>query len=109
AAGGLATDRQRAGNRQVRPVAAAGLPHRADVRRAHRNDFPVRGPTMMSRKTRLILAVAVAAALFGYRALKHQPGAEADAPPAGSAAAAPVEPVKPVMLGEIAFTPCSLS
>jgi len=63
----------------------------------------------MSRKTRLILAVAVAAALFGYKALQKKPAEDAGSAAATAQAAAPVEPVKPVMLGEIAFTPCSLS
>jgi pimeloyl-ACP methyl ester carboxylesterase len=64
---------------------------------------------MNSRKTRLVLAVAVAAAIFGYKAMQQKPGADADKAPAGKQDAAPVEPVKPVMLGKIAFTPCSLS
>ena len=66
----------------------------------------------MSRKTRLILAVAVAAALFGYKALQKQPAEDAGnaaAPAQAAHEAAPVGPVKPAMLGEIAFTPCSLS
>ena len=64
---------------------------------------------MNSRKTRLILAVAVAAALLGYRALA--PDKSAGDAPAGdrTAPAAPLAPVKPVMLGKIPFTPCSLS
>ena len=65
---------------------------------------------MMSRKTRTILAVAVIAGVFGYRAMQHKPDAP-DAPDAaaGKADAAPVAPVEPVKLGSIAFTPCSLS
>ncbi len=60
---------------------------------------------MNSRKTRLVLAVAAAIALFGYKALQQKPGT--DQPSKQNAA--PVDPVKPVMLGKIAFTPCSLS
>ena len=59
----------------------------------------------MSRKTRLILAVAVAAALFGYKAMKPKEDAakhaDANAPVAAG-------PVKPLMLGKLALTPCSL-
>ncbi len=64
---------------------------------------------MNSRKTRLILAVAVAAALFGYKALNQKPGVDGDSSAAADKAAAPVAPIQPVMLGKIAFTPCSLS
>jgi pimeloyl-ACP methyl ester carboxylesterase len=60
---------------------------------------------MNSRKTRLVLAVAAAIALFGYKALQQK--SDTDQP--GKQDAAPVDPVKPVMLGKIAFTPCSLS
>lgn len=63
---------------------------------------------MNSRKTRLVLAVAVAAAIFGYKALNPKSG-DKDAAGKSNAALAPVEAVKPVMLGSIAFTPCSLS
>src|SRR5690606_2674320 len=69
---------------------------------------PTRGAVpMMSRKTRTILAVAVIAGVFGYRAMQHKPDAPDAA--AGKADAAPVAPVEPVKLGSIAFTPCSLS
>ncbi|SBV37208.1 TAP domain-containing protein [uncultured Stenotrophomonas sp.] len=61
---------------------------------------------MMSRKTRTILAVAVIAGVFGYRAMQHEPDAPDAA--AGKADVAPVAPVEPVKLGSIAFTPCSL-
>ncbi len=64
---------------------------------------------MNSRKTRLILAVAVAAAIFGYKALNPKPGSAGDPATASDSAAGPVAPVQPVMLGQIAFTPCSLS
>ena len=60
---------------------------------------------MMSRKTRAVLAVAIVAAYFGYRALK--PGTDSvgdDAAPA-----VPAAPATPVKLGGIAFKPCSLS
>ncbi|QNN45255.1 alpha/beta fold hydrolase [Thermomonas brevis] len=64
---------------------------------------------MNSRKTRVVLAVAIAAAIFGYKAMQQKSGADADKAPAGRQDAAPVAAVKPVMLGKIAFTPCSLS
>lgn len=65
---------------------------------------------MNSRKTRLILAVAVVAAVFGYKALNPKPGAAGDSPQGeADAAAGPVAPIPPVMLGKLAFTPCSLS
>lgn len=57
---------------------------------------------MNSRKTRLILAVAVAAAIFGYKALNPKPGADAQA-------TAPVPAIQPLKLGTIAFKPCTLS
>lgn len=60
---------------------------------------------MSSRKTRVILAVAVVAAVFGYRALGPKPGNDAPA----SAARGPLAAVEPVLLGTIPFTPCSLS
>ena len=61
---------------------------------------------MMSRKTRTILALSALAAFFGFRAL-HSPG---DKPATkADSAATPVAPVKPVMLGKIAFKPCTLS
>lgn len=60
---------------------------------------------MMSRKTRTLLAVAALVAVLGYRAFKPAPDeAKADkAPP-------PVAdtPAKPLMLGRLAFQPCSL-
>ncbi len=61
---------------------------------------------MMSRKTRTILALAVAAAFLGYKFLKPKPDADAGE----KTAAAPIhaEPVKPRMFGRIAFKPCSL-
>ena len=63
---------------------------------------------MNSRKTRLILAVAIAAAIFGYKALRPEHGSQHAATTA-NASAAPVAPIAPVLLGKIAFTPCSLS
>ena len=52
-----------------------------------------------------VASVAVAA-IFGYKALQPKPeaNAAASAHPAG-----PVEALKPVLFGKIAFTPCSLS
>ncbi|MBN8716256.1 MAG: alpha/beta fold hydrolase [Stenotrophomonas sp.] len=62
---------------------------------------------MNSRKTRFALAAAIAAAILGYKALQSKPG-DADAAPAAGASA-PVAAAKPVMLGTIPFTPCTLS
>ena len=61
---------------------------------------------MNFRKTRLVLASVAVAAIFGYKALQPKPeaNAAASAHPAG-----PVEALKPVLFGKIAFTPCSLS
>ncbi len=61
---------------------------------------------MMSRKTRTILALAIAAAFLGYKYLKPKPHADAGE----KTATAPIhaEPVKPRMFGRIAFKPCSL-
>lgn len=62
----------------------------------------------MPRKSRLLLAVLVLAAVFGYRAWQRQHPADSDAPsPAKSAAKAP--PAKPRMYGRIAFKPCTLA
>ena len=63
---------------------------------------------MMSRKTRTILALAIAAAFLGYKFLKPKP--DDDDGKSADAAAAPIhaEPAKPRMLGRIAFKPCSL-
>ena len=65
---------------------------------------------MNSRKTRLILAVAVAAAIFGYKALNPKPDAP-DAAASGKPAAnaAPVAAIEPILLGRIPFAPCSLT
>lgn len=54
---------------------------------------------MMSRKVRVIVAVLFLATLFTYRHWERR----AEATPAEPA------PVQPVMLGQLAFTPCSLS
>lgn len=62
---------------------------------------------MKSRKTQTLLALAVLAGLIGYRMLPNKPVAhEGDGK---AAASGPVAPAKPLMLGRIAFTPCSLS
>ncbi len=63
---------------------------------------------MNSRKTRLILAVAIAAAIFGYKALRPEPDTQ-DAAASAKNAATPVAPIAPVLLGKLAFQPCSLS
>lgn len=71
-------------------------------------------PTM-SRKARLILALAVAAGLIGYRAWRAQDAADAPAQadtaaaPAKATRAADAPPAKPRMYGSIAFTPCTLA
>src|SRR5690606_38890523 len=44
-----------------------------------------------------------------YKALNPKPGSAGDPATASGSAAGPVAPVQPVMLGQIAFTPCSLS
>ncbi|MBN8798115.1 MAG: alpha/beta hydrolase, partial [Stenotrophomonas nitritireducens] len=59
----------------------------------------------MSRKTRTLLAVAALVAVLGYRAFKPAPDeAKADkaSPPVADA------PARPLMLGRLAFQPCSL-
>ena len=61
---------------------------------------------MMSRKTRTLLAVAVAAAFIGYRALQPAAG---DRDATANAKPAAVAPLQPTLLGKIAFKPCSLS
>lgn len=63
---------------------------------------------MNSRKTRLILAVAVVAAIFGYKALSPKPGTDSR-PSVDATKGTPAAPVKPVMLGTIAFKPCNLA
>ncbi|RZA22367.1 MAG: alpha/beta fold hydrolase [Lysobacteraceae bacterium] len=64
----------------------------------------------MSRKTRTILALAIAAAFIGYTAFKPKAGPDAGAS-AALATSTPVDvaPAKPLMLGKIAFKPCNLS
>ena len=60
---------------------------------------------MMSRKTRILLAVAALGAVLGYRALKPAPDqAESAKAPLPAAEAE----VKPLMLGSLAFRPCTL-
>ena len=61
---------------------------------------------MNSRKTRLILAIVAAAAIFGYKAMQPKPDANATA---SATPAGPVDALKPTLFGKIAFTPCSLS
>ncbi|MFT4179877.1 MAG: alpha/beta hydrolase [Thermomonas sp.] len=61
---------------------------------------------MNSRKTRFVIAIAIACALLGYRALKPK---DETSTGKADAASAPVAPLKPVMLGKIPFTPCNLS
>ena len=65
---------------------------------------------MMSRKTRTILALAIAAAVIGYQQLKPKPDAEAEPRKPAGAKSAPVAiaPAKPRMYGVIAFRPCNL-
>lgn len=65
---------------------------------------------MNARKTRLLLAAVIVAAIFGYKALNPKPDAAGKSPlAAADPANAPVAPIKPVLLGKIPFTPCSLS
>ncbi|MCC7095555.1 MAG: alpha/beta hydrolase [Thermomonas sp.] len=61
---------------------------------------------MHSRKTRLVLAIAAAAAILGYKAIRLHHDANAATTPGASG---PVEALKPTLFGKIAFTPCSLS
>lgn len=67
----------------------------------------------MPRKYRFALAIAVLAAVFGYRALTPRADGDAPAAAAGKTAAnAPLPalaPVRPRMLGRLRFAPCSLS
>jgi pimeloyl-ACP methyl ester carboxylesterase len=59
----------------------------------------------MSRKTRFILVLAIAAALIGYRTWDRQ----APRKPAGPVKAVAAEPAPERKLGRIAFRPCTLS
>jgi len=60
---------------------------------------------MMSRKTRTLLAVAALVAVLGYRAFKPAPDeAKADTAPVPATAVQ----ARPLMLGSLAFRPCSL-
>jgi len=61
---------------------------------------------MPSRKTRILIALALIAAIFGYRlSQRHAP---ASAPTHTARATAPVPAIQPILLGQIAFKPCSL-
>lgn len=60
----------------------------------------------MSRKIRIVLALLLLAGLYGYRHYKEQATPNA---PAAVAAAKPAAPAPPRKLGNIAFTPCTLS
>jgi pimeloyl-ACP methyl ester carboxylesterase len=63
---------------------------------------------MMSRKTQTILTLAVVAGLVGYRITR--PAAESQAPATGEpAVATAATPAKPLTLGSLEFTPCTLS
>lgn len=62
----------------------------------------------MSRKTRIILAVLAAVALFGYQSWrKHQPAGQT-ANSGASAQPAHVEPAPQRKLGQLSFKPCTL-
>ncbi len=61
---------------------------------------------MNSPKLRLVLAIVALAAIFGYKAMRPKPDANA---PTSRQHAGPVEALKPTLFGKIAFTPCSLS
>jgi pimeloyl-ACP methyl ester carboxylesterase len=63
---------------------------------------------MMSRKTRIILMLVVVAVFLGFRFLKPKHDADANKKSTADTAPLVVEPVKPRMLGKIAFQPCSL-
>ena len=60
---------------------------------------------MNQRTTRTLLAVAIVAAVFGYKALKPKD----EAKPTATDAPVEVTPAKPATLGTLAFKPCSLS
>jgi pimeloyl-ACP methyl ester carboxylesterase len=62
---------------------------------------------MMSRKTRIILALVIVV-LLGSRMLKQKPDADTDKKSTADTTPLIAEPVKPRMLGSIAFQPCSL-
>lgn len=65
---------------------------------------------MMSRKTRTILALAIVAAFVGYKTLAPKPGpAAVEKTASGDSAPVKAAPVKPRLLGKIAFKACSLS
>jgi len=71
---------------------------------------------MMSRKTRTILALAALAIVLGYRAFKPAPEVAGDTTGTTAKAGEKAEPLpaaatqaKPLMLGRLAFRPCSLS
>ena len=64
---------------------------------------------MNSRKTRLVLAIVAAVAVFGYKTLHHTPDTDSGKTTASKQSTAPVAPIKPTLLGTLAFTPCSLS
>jgi pimeloyl-ACP methyl ester carboxylesterase len=63
---------------------------------------------MMSRKTRLILALAVVAGLLGYRAVAPKPDAADDAKATAPSETVAVDKPKPRRLGRVAFAACSL-
>ena len=63
---------------------------------------------MMSRKTRTILALAIAAGLLGYRFLKPQADEADTAHQAKSDAPVAIAPAKPRMFGALAFKTCNL-
>ena len=59
----------------------------------------------MSRKTRFIIALAIVAGIFGFRALQQRKPDDAKGPPKVVAA----QPAPERKLGRIAFKPCTLS
>ncbi len=62
----------------------------------------------MSRKTRIILMLVLLAVFFGFKLLKHKI-ADQDGTPNVDARPVKATPVKPRMLGKIAFKACSLT
>ena len=62
---------------------------------------------MKPRTIRTVLALAIVAGVFGYKALKPHDDASGGKPAANAPVA--VAPAKPTMLGTLAFKPCSIS
>ncbi len=65
----------------------------------------------MQRKTRLVVAILLAAGIFGYRYYQDRAaaGGDGEKPAQATTAAADAPPAQPLMFGSIAFEPCTLS